>query len=115
MLLYSDYPFWLDDALPNQDWWDPAKIIAGNVDLSKYPRSPKAKNLLMKLLCVDPAKRISAADALNDPWFKDEEEEEEEERIEEASCRALTEIEKEIESAKKKDDDNDGKDDIIFY
>lgn len=32
--------------------------------------SPQAKDLIQRLLTVDPAKRITAKDALNHPWIK---------------------------------------------
>ena len=52
------------------------KILIGKYDLESEPFdkvSKNAKDLINKLLTMDPAKRISAEDALNHPWFKDNE------------------------------------------
>ena len=50
------------------------KILLGKFDLESPPFdkiSKNAKDLITKLLTSDPQKRISAEDALNHPWFKD--------------------------------------------
>lgn len=47
-------------------------IMSGNFEFhSPYwdHISPQAKDLIMKLLVVDPSKRLSAEEALNHPWF----------------------------------------------
>lgn len=52
-------------------------IKEGIYDLEEDPWqsiSEKAKDLVRKLLTVDPDQRISAKDALNHPWIKVEEE-----------------------------------------
>ena len=50
------------------------KILDGNIDFNKNKIwtkiSDEAKNLVKKLLQVDPKKRISASEALEDIWFK---------------------------------------------
>ena len=50
------------------------KILDGNVDFNKnkiwLKISDEAKNLVTKLLEMDPKKRISASEALEDIWFK---------------------------------------------
>ena len=50
------------------------KILDGNIDFNKNKIwskiSDEAKNLVTKLLQVDPQKRISASEALEDIWFK---------------------------------------------
>lgn len=49
------------------------KILAGNPPyLEEYfgKVSHEAKDLLHKLLCLDPTARISASEALHHPWFK---------------------------------------------
>lgn len=49
------------------------KVLQGKFSFD-YPEfedvSKEAKNLVMKLLEYDPDKRISAKEALTDPWFK---------------------------------------------
>ena len=50
------------------------KIMIGKFDLESSPFdkvSKNAKDLITKLLTSDPHKRISAEEALNHPWFKD--------------------------------------------
>ena len=50
------------------------KILLGKFDLESPPFdkiSKNAKDLITKLLTSDPQKRISAEEALNHPWFKD--------------------------------------------
>jgi calcium-dependent protein kinase len=50
------------------------KILIGKFDLESSPFdkvSKNAKDLITKLLTSDPHKRISAEEALNHPWFKD--------------------------------------------
>ena len=50
------------------------KILIGKYDLESPPFnkiSKNAKDLISKLLLNDPEKRISAEEALNHPWFKD--------------------------------------------
>ena len=50
------------------------KVAKGKYDLETNPfdkLSNSAKDLIKKLLIMDPKKRISAQDALNHPWFKE--------------------------------------------
>jgi Serine/threonine protein kinase len=50
-----------------------AKILAGkyNMNIKSFEKvSSEAKALISKLLTYDPEKRISAEEALKDPWFK---------------------------------------------
>ncbi|KAL8514818.1 hypothetical protein ACS0TY_013781 [Phlomoides rotata] len=50
-----------------------AEILKGHVDLETSPWpsiSSGAKDLIMKMLTVDPKNRITAADALEHPWLK---------------------------------------------
>ncbi len=47
--------------------------MAGTYDLKKpvfQKTSPEAKDLIRKLLELNPKKRISASEELNHPWFK---------------------------------------------
>ena len=49
------------------------KVKKGKFDLAKYPWgviSNEAKDLIKKLIEVDPTKRLSAEDALQHPWFE---------------------------------------------
>lgn len=49
------------------------KAASGKIDFPKAEWdhiSEAAKNLVKKMLTVDPKKRVSAADALNDAWIK---------------------------------------------
>ena len=43
------------------------KVVIGTKEINKV--SPKARELLRNLLCKDPKKRISASEAIKNPWF----------------------------------------------
>ena len=50
------------------------RVSVGKYDIQSSPFNKVSKNcidLIQKLLIMDPKKRISAQDALNHPWFKD--------------------------------------------
>lgn len=50
------------------------KVAKGKYDLEESPfdkLSNSGKDLIRKLLVMDPKKRISAQEALNHPWFKE--------------------------------------------
>ena len=50
-----------------------SKVKKGKFDLTKYPWgviSNEAKDLIKKLIEIDPTKRLSAEDALQHPWFE---------------------------------------------
>jgi serine/threonine protein kinase len=46
-------------------------IVGGRYDLKDEKLSPTAKDLLSKLLTVDPKVRLSAVEVLGHPWLKD--------------------------------------------
>ena len=50
------------------------KVIIGKYDLENSPfdkLSKSGKDLIQKLLMIDPNKRLSAEQALSHPWFKE--------------------------------------------
>jgi serine/threonine protein kinase len=49
------------------------KIRSGVFEMPKQ-LSEECKDLLKKMICVDPNKRISAIDAINHPWIKNADE-----------------------------------------
>lgn len=46
-------------------------IITGKYDISEEKLSEPAKDLIAKLLTVDPKKRLSAYEVLGHPWLKE--------------------------------------------
>ncbi|XAR61610.1 Non-specific serine/threonine protein kinase [Bertholletia excelsa] len=69
ILLSGFPPFW---AQKEQDIFK--EILKGQIDFETQPWpsiSAGAKNLVRKMLSMDPRKRISAAEALEDPWLKE--------------------------------------------
>ena len=71
ILLSQNLPFCTEDE--NEEKLK-EKILEGKYDLESPPFdkiSKNAKDLITKLLNEDPKKRISAEEALNHPWFKD--------------------------------------------
>jgi serine/threonine protein kinase len=48
-------------------------IINGKYDLGEEKLSDTAKDLISKLLTVEPKKRLNACEVLNHPWLKDTE------------------------------------------
>lgn len=51
-----------------------AKIMRGEYDFEHFPAnvSQEAKDLIRRLLVVDPSHRLNASQALNHPWLKEE-------------------------------------------
>lgn len=67
MLLGGEPPFW-DESQPALV----RKVLAGNYDLDSgawTDVSDEAKDLVRKLLCKDPVKRLTAKQALLHPWI----------------------------------------------
>lgn len=46
-------------------------IITGKYDVKNENLSNSAKDLIVKLMCVDPKKRLNAYEVLSHPWLKD--------------------------------------------
>lgn len=70
LLLSGVPPFWHETEKGIFD-----EILQGQLDLEKPPWpsiSSGAKDLIRKLLTRDPKKRITAAEALEDPWLKED-------------------------------------------
>ncbi|XP_030527313.1 calcium-dependent protein kinase 29 [Rhodamnia argentea] len=70
ILLCGSPPFWAETEKGIFE-----AILEGNLDLESAPWpsiSPSAKDLIRKLLMRDPKKRITAAEALEHPWLRED-------------------------------------------
>ncbi|VFQ63187.1 unnamed protein product [Cuscuta campestris] len=70
ILLCGRPPFWADNEKGIFK-----KILGGEIDLQTQPWpsiSSDAKDLITKMLCMEPKKRITAAQALEHPWLKED-------------------------------------------
>lgn len=73
-LLTGSFPFW--DSVQNvslQQVWQAILVKKVNLDSKKLKEtvSEDARDLLKKLLRRDPAKRLTALQALDHPWVKE--------------------------------------------